>query len=315
MEKPKVFVYPRNSLDKKMLAAQLDLVDNATAADFAIAWKDDIPGISRNRVVMCQSEPPIATGRAVTYQQFAEYHTVIRFDPDPNAANEFPFGDSPHLYPYRPAMSWRQEPEPDGKGIYFAGMKRTRRFRNPYGYEIIYALRSRIADRCLQEFGGECVGRGWDRNTRGRDRRFPDDPFNLVMWHEKKFIDIKKLNPMFVLSVENSRVPGYITEKFWDGLLSGRVMVYLGAPDLAEHVPTGREAPFIDASEFYGKGQDNFDLNGLIGRMKQVERDMTLRADILWKAKMYLDRIAACDPMDGCRKLTQFVIERINGEA
>jgi glycoprotein 3-alpha-L-fucosyltransferase len=43
---------------------------------------------------------------------------------------------------------------------------------------------------------------------------------------------------LFSLSFENSNVPGYVTEKYFQALAAGTVPVYLGAPDVARYSPT-----------------------------------------------------------------------------
>ncbi len=49
----------------------------------------------------------------------------------------------------------------------------------------------------------------------------------------------------FSVCFENSRFPGYVTEKIFDCFFAGTIPVYLGAPDIADFVPEGT---FIDFS-------------------------------------------------------------------
>jgi GR25 family glycosyltransferase involved in LPS biosynthesis len=42
-------------------------------------------------------------------------------------------------------------------------------------------------------------------------------------------------NYKFVISIENSFIPGYITEKLTTAFLAGAIPIYMGAPDVAEH--------------------------------------------------------------------------------
>jgi alpha(1,3/1,4) fucosyltransferase len=51
----------------------------------------------------------------------------------------------------------------------------------------------------------------------------------------------------FALAYENSRFPGYVSEKIFDCLYAGTIPVYDGAPDVTDYVPP--EA-FIDATQF-----------------------------------------------------------------
>ena len=53
----------------------------------------------------------------------------------------------------------------------------------------------------------------------------------------------------FCLSLENSILPDYVTEKLFDPLLAGTVPVYRGAPNAAEFAP---EHSFIDAEAYGG---------------------------------------------------------------
>ncbi len=54
----------------------------------------------------------------------------------------------------------------------------------------------------------------------------------------------------FYISVENTLLDDYITEKFYQGFLMDSVMVYLGAPNAAAHAPAPRA--FVDAAAFAG---------------------------------------------------------------
>jgi hypothetical protein len=51
----------------------------------------------------------------------------------------------------------------------------------------------------------------------------------------------------FALTIENTRFPGYVSEKLFDCLFAGTVPVYDGAPDVARYVPADA---FVDASTF-----------------------------------------------------------------
>ena len=41
----------------------------------------------------------------------------------------------------------------------------------------------------------------------------------------------------YTLSIENSRCDDYVTEKFYDVLLTPSLLLYLGAPNIAEYAP------------------------------------------------------------------------------
>jgi hypothetical protein len=50
----------------------------------------------------------------------------------------------------------------------------------------------------------------------------------------------------FNLVIENEILEDYVTEKFFEGLKTGSLMVYLGAPNIKEYAPA--LSSFIDAS-------------------------------------------------------------------
>ncbi|CAI7813639.1 unnamed protein product, partial [Closterium sp. NIES-54] len=50
---------------------------------------------------------------------------------------------------------------------------------------------------------------------------------------------------LFSLAIENTRAPGYVTEKFFYPLEAGTVPIYIGAPDIAAFAPPDS---YIDAS-------------------------------------------------------------------
>ena len=49
------------------------------------------------------------------------------------------------------------------------------------------------------------------------------------------------------LAFENSKEEGYVTEKVADGLMSGGVTIYLGAPDIDSYVP---DTAIINANNY-----------------------------------------------------------------
>jgi hypothetical protein len=51
----------------------------------------------------------------------------------------------------------------------------------------------------------------------------------------------------FGIAYENTAWPGYVTEKIVDCFVAGIVPVYLGAPDILEHVPADS---FLDATRY-----------------------------------------------------------------
>lgn len=57
----------------------------------------------------------------------------------------------------------------------------------------------------------------------------------------------------FYLSLENTILDGYVTEKFYEGFITDTVMVYLGAPDAHRYAPAPHS--YIDVHDFEGPQQ------------------------------------------------------------
>ena len=72
-------------------------------------------------------------------------------------------------------------------------------------------------------------------------------------------------NYKFSLCYENvSGFPGYITEKIMDGFLGGTIPIYLGAPNITDHIP---KETFIDKRDFKTYGE----LYHYIKHMPEIE--------------------------------------------
>lgn len=54
----------------------------------------------------------------------------------------------------------------------------------------------------------------------------------------------------FNIVIENEIVDDYVTEKFYEGLKSASLMVYLGAPNVHRYAPAHRS--FINVADFSG---------------------------------------------------------------
>lgn len=80
----------------------------------------------------------------------------------------------------------------------------------------------------------------------------------------------------FSICYENTRFPGYITEKIFDSLQAGTIPVYLGAPDVADFIPPGA---FVHAADYP-------DLDQL--RRSLVEMDADTAGSYLDEARRFL---------------------------
>jgi hypothetical protein len=74
-------------------------------------------------------------------------------------------------------------------------------------------------------------------------------------------------NYKFIFSFENGIERDYVTEKFYEGLVSGRIMVYLGAPNIEDYSPCPKEKVFINALEY-----TPFELINLINELNNDDK-------------------------------------------
>ena len=116
--------------------------------------------------------------------------------------------------------------------------------------EELYSERLRLIESLASLPDFDLYGRGWDRIGR---ERFRASPLVMSRWRgmvEDKHAVLRRYR--FVLCVENTAFPGYITEKLTDAFLAGAIPIYLGAPDVESYVPAGtfvhlRDMPSDDA--------------------------------------------------------------------
>lgn len=64
----------------------------------------------------------------------------------------------------------------------------------------------------------------------------------------------------FNFCIENTRYPGYVTEKIFDAMVANTIPVYWGAPDIADFVP---QETYIDISQFSSYGELSNYMNNL----------------------------------------------------
>ena len=134
----------------------------------------------------------------------------------------------------------------------------------------LYTARLRAVEY-FHRFGEiDLYGRGWNRAPmrvgrtkvpytvrrigqrlwEARQRRWPDPLYAAVAAASRGAID-SKLDTLsqyrFAICFENMTLQGWITEKVFDCFRAGCVPVYLGAPNVTEHIPA---AAFIDMRQF-----------------------------------------------------------------
>lgn len=97
--------------------------------------------------------------------------------------------------------------------------------------------------------GLSLYGYNWDRPIAYGEKK--NRPVVAEIWrgaletYEKKLAVLAEHR--FVLCLENTVFPGYVTEKIFDCFLAGAIPVYYGAPDITDFVP---QEAFIDSRRF-----------------------------------------------------------------
>jgi hypothetical protein len=205
--------------------------------------------------------------------------------------------------------------------IYYAGMK-SRNFASvpdSEGFINLYPLRHKLCQEIIDADAGYCFGNGWPSISKGNMPNI-NSSFRL-----QKIADIEQLQCDFILCLENGIMKNYLCEKFHDGMMVDRVMLYLGLPNISDYVPPDC---FVDLRQFVTiKNADFGDITGqpcqepqelifdtaamleLVKTMTQEEYDKIIR-----NARAYRQSIKGKWAAQ-CYWLRDFIIARIEGRA
>jgi len=120
-------------------------------------------------------------------------------------------------------------------------LAQTYRLRGSWSLPDLYETRLEAVRFFAGESGFRLFGKGWDGEGALAGRA------SSVYGGHAAVKDETLRRFRFCLCFENTRFPGYITEKIFDCLFAGTIPVYLGAPDVARFLPA---ETFIDAAGF-----------------------------------------------------------------
>ena len=124
-----------------------------------------------------------------------------------------------------------------------ATLARVRRLRGELSLLDLYEARLDALEHFSKVPGFSLYGVGWDRPPVGRPSLRIGDVYAGPAGSKAEALNASK----FCLCYENTSFPGYITEKIFDCFFAGTIPVYLGAPDVTEHIPSDT---FVDARTF-----------------------------------------------------------------
>lgn len=146
----------------------------------------------------------------------------------------------------------------------------TYRIRGTWTVPNLYRDRLRTIQTFASDPGFDLYGVGWDRPVVGAPGGFGE-----ILASCYRGVAADKHDTLasyrFALCIENTRFPGYISEKLFDCFVAGTIPVYLGAPDIADYVP---EEAYVSADSF----DDHHDLLAHLQSMDVERAEQALAA-------------------------------------
>lgn len=145
----------------------------------------------------------------------------------------------------RGQLSWR-EPRLSARRVAAALLSHSYGLRRTWRVPNLYRQRLRLITAFADHDGFDLWGVGWDRPIPGVSRS--DGALVRSVYRGSSPDKIVTLGDYrFALCIENTRFPGYVSEKIFDAFRAGTIPVYLGAPDIVSYLPP---SSFIDAEAF-----------------------------------------------------------------
>ena len=129
-----------------------------------------------------------------------------------------------------------REPYRSARRAAAALLATTYRLRAQWQVPDLYQERLRLIEAFSSDPGFDLYGIGWDASVAGASTHFRAA---LARCHRGAASDKHETlsGYRFALCLENTRFPGYISEKLFDCFFTGTIPVYLGAPDVADYIP------------------------------------------------------------------------------
>lgn len=191
---------------------------------------------------MLYTEPPLGGEYSGVYKNagsFRAFGSLV----DIGGPRCFPFSLDPIAYPYA-AQTYLDKRRADttirSRLVFYAGTRKghPKGGDGDYGRVALYGVRNHVVEG-LRELGAQVYaeGIGWGTSTRRGPR-----------WQEVKGHRVEQVGADFHLCMENSQLPGYISEKIHHGFQSDRVVLYLGCSRIHEHVPADA---FINLNTYF----------------------------------------------------------------
>jgi len=279
-----------------MLSEHVEMIDDPGRADFQLSLNflpDDFP---LDRTLLILREPPTPLF-APLYAQRADCHTVITYLPD--GPNQFVFTTRPYLFPYRPGQNRLSRPtlSPGRRGVYFAGRGGREDYTNIHGAIALTSARTQLGLYLLKNHAEtHLFGRDWPTgvsSTQGQGYR------------TRKLEEIERLQPDFVLCLENMMYRNYISEKIHDGFQSDRVVLYLGEPRITDYVPADC---FVDLRPYFDAASGRLDCPAVLDLIRNMPPEQY--ETLLVKARAWHHDLHHQNSAEKTA-LTQFLLKRM----
>lgn len=255
----KIYIPQRHNLNQKLLEESFQIVNSMDECDYAIVQStlpEDFNG-EFNKIIYIAVEPPLADHRLYCYSNFDKFPLVVTHNPSGKNQIFFTDSDEAQYYPTNPNPSiipqYKLEDKSAGDaltGVFYAGMVGPYETQpDSFGGINLTVLRRQLGEFCQREIpGSKIIGIGWN----GQDTKVQD-------WRLDKSNQIRDSNCDFVLALENTMLPNYLYEKIWDGFASDKVTLYLGDPNIEQHIPLNC---FVDLRQWFNKETREFDFKG-----------------------------------------------------
>ena len=240
-------IYQRSGL-KLLTDEQIYFVHDDQPADIGISWHGDkVKGVPKNKCILLKTEPPIYNvlyGRNLCNPNYMDKYMAVLslYKERYNNSYHFIYPCISHLFKYVEThfdlpkeemlcMVLRNKKWIHRINKLFPKLKNYNKYSN---YELKKEYDETFAS-LLAHTNYHSYGRGWDSRCFKGKLEDREDIYKIFANHK------------FTFCPENSRFPGFITEKPLQAMFCGSIPIYLGPPDIDNYLP---KETYIDLRTF-----------------------------------------------------------------
>jgi hypothetical protein len=289
---------------------QVDWADDIKDADFPLYYNAFLDPYSTGPLgdpsgsILIQKETPLTPHRRWTYENFHRFHTVITHAP----LGDVHFTEYPGVFPWnfkRAKYIRRDDTTLTTRRMAYFGRKHVpyENLPDKWNTTTLYGTRKYLAAdlagearcvvhspqdpaKCLPgSIEGESSRAMW-APAQDHKQRIGDWYTGMGSWYEGKMIDIEACQADFIIVLENCIQSHLISEKIHEGIHSDRVVLYLGEPNIENHIPS---ECYVDLRPHFDKRTRRLDAQALLtitANMSQGEYDDTLHAAREWHSTL-----------------------------